>query len=83
MFYAIMSFGGFLGIGKRFHPLPWCVLEYDPRLQGYVVPLDRAALENAPHYDAAELRDLGGAAPHAYDTAVFDYYRPYGGAPWI
>lgn len=45
--YAIMSFGGFLGIGKRFHPLPWSILTYDPSRGGYMVPLDRSALENA------------------------------------
>jgi PRC-barrel domain len=28
--YAVMSFGGFLGIGDRYHPLPWSVLTYDP-----------------------------------------------------
>ena len=34
--YAIMSFGGFLGIGSQYHPLPWSVLKYDTRLGGYV-----------------------------------------------
>src|SRR5271157_4713362 len=28
--YAVMSFGGFLGIGDRYHPLPWDALTYDP-----------------------------------------------------
>ena len=28
--YAIMSFGGFIGIGNQYHPLPWSVLKYDP-----------------------------------------------------
>src|SRR5262245_33318692 len=27
--YAVMSFGGFLGMGERYHPLPWAVLDYD------------------------------------------------------
>ena len=39
--YAVMSFGGFLGIGESYHPLPWKKLTYDPRLGGYVVDLDR------------------------------------------
>jgi hypothetical protein len=39
--YAVMSFGGFLGIGERYHPLPWRVLKYDTRQGGYVVDLDR------------------------------------------
>jgi hypothetical protein len=32
--YAVMSFGGFLGIGESYHPLPWKVLNYDIRLGG-------------------------------------------------
>ena len=39
--YAIMSFGGFLGIGSQYHPLPWSVLKYDTNLGGYVVNLDK------------------------------------------
>jgi hypothetical protein len=48
--YAIMSFGGFLGMGESYHPLPWRVLTYDPKMGGYVVDLDRKRLENAPNY---------------------------------
>src|SRR5579884_1513776 len=53
--YAIMSFGGFLGIGDRYHPLPWSALTYDTNLGGYVVDLDRKRLEGAPSYTAEEL----------------------------
>jgi sporulation protein YlmC with PRC-barrel domain len=49
--YAIMSFGGFLGIGGKFHPLPWDSLDYDPGVGGYVVNLSRQQLEGAPSYD--------------------------------
>ena len=48
--YAIMSFGGFLGMGESYHPLPWRVLTYDTRLGGYVVDLDRSRLEKAPRF---------------------------------
>src|SRR3954451_3285919 len=50
--YAVMSFGGFLGIGERYFPLPWKSLTYDTGLGGYVVDLDRKRLENAPSYSA-------------------------------
>jgi sporulation protein YlmC with PRC-barrel domain len=50
--YAIMSFGGFLGIGEKYHPLPWSTLTYDESKGGYVVNLDRKMLEDAPTYDA-------------------------------
>ena len=55
--YAIMSFGGFLGIGERFHPLPWQSLTYDPGLGGYVVNVTREQLEGAPSYDTREEPD--------------------------
>ena len=43
--YAVMSFGGFLGIGERYHALPWEKLDYDASMGGYVVDIDRATLE--------------------------------------
>jgi PRC-barrel domain len=46
--YAVMSFGGFLGIGESYHPLPWRVLDYDTGLGGYVVDLDKEKLRGAP-----------------------------------
>ncbi len=53
--YAIMSFGGFLGMGNSFHPLPWQSLIYERDAGRYVVDLDRERLENAPSYeDTAE-----------------------------
>src|SRR6202521_1355997 len=52
--YAVMSFGGFLGIGDSYHPLPWKVLTYDTRLDGYVIDLDRERLKNAPRYGLGE-----------------------------
>src|SRR5258705_117332 len=52
--YAIMSFGGFLGIGEKYHPLPWSTLNYDEPKGGYVVNLDKKMLENAPSYDMDE-----------------------------
>jgi hypothetical protein len=51
--YAVMSFGGFLGIGESYHPLPWRVLKYDIRQGGYIVDLDRRRLEGAPSYTAS------------------------------
>lgn len=52
--YAVMSFGGLLGLGERYHPLPWQALTYDPARGGYVVDLDRAAIEAAPSFAAGE-----------------------------
>ena len=46
--YAIMSVGGFLGIGSRYYPLPWSMLRFDTNLMGYVTSVDRAQLKGAP-----------------------------------
>jgi hypothetical protein len=48
--YAVMSFGGFLGIGKSYHPVPWNKLDYDEAQSGYVVDVDKEMLEKAPTY---------------------------------
>jgi hypothetical protein len=52
--YAVMSFGGFMGIGDRYHPLPWSVLTCDTQKGGYTVDLDRSTLETAPTYAGGE-----------------------------
>ena len=43
--YAVMSFGGFLGMGERYHPLPWRALIYSTNLSGYCVDVDHDRLE--------------------------------------
>ncbi|MBN8840831.1 MAG: PRC-barrel domain-containing protein [Sphingomonadales bacterium] len=77
--YAIMSFGGFLGIGEKFHPVPWAVLQYDIERDGFVVPLDETVLKDAPSYSADELRALGGVD---YREALLGYYSRYGMGPY-
>ncbi|MCK8787580.1 PRC-barrel domain-containing protein [Roseomonas sp. NAR14] len=74
--YAILSFGGFLGIGEKHHPLPWSVLEYDTAQGGYVVDIDPSVLEGAPAYARAEEADWND---RAWGQRVHDYYRvrPY------
>lgn len=48
--YAVMSFGGLLGIGDKYHPLPWSRLTYDVAKGGYSVNIDRDRLEGEPTY---------------------------------
>lgn len=68
--YAVMSFGGFLGMGESYHPLPWRALTYDPRQGGYVVDIDRDRLEKAPHYSASD----EPWSDRAYGRQVDEYY---------
>ncbi len=77
--YAILSFGGFLGIGDRQHPLPWAVLDYDPAHSGYVVPMSKEELEKAPSFNPSE---LSGWDDSGYRDSVFAYYAPFGVTPY-
>ncbi len=79
--YALISFGGFLGIGEQIHPVPWAVLDYNTAWEGYVTPLDKAALKAAPNYSHDELAALGGG-DSTYRDRLFAYYGPYGAAPY-
>ena len=55
--YAVMSFGGILGMGKKLYPLPWDMLKYDTELDGYRTQIVKEQLENAPEYNEEELSD--------------------------
>lgn len=80
--YALLSFGGFLGLGERIHPLPWSVLEYDTDKDGYVVPLDKTQLESSPSWSKDELEAFGGDSD--YRERLYDYYAQYGATPyWV
>lgn len=79
--YALLSFGGFLGIGEKFHPLPWSVLDYDVAKAGYVVPLGEAALRTAPSYTKSELEAFG-AGDQSYRETLYAYYANFGAAPY-
>ena len=68
--YAVMSFGGFLGIGDDHYPIPWSKLDYDTEQGGYVVDLDREKLKDGPKYRAGEEPDFN----RGYDQRVYDYY---------
>lgn len=67
--YAALEFGGFLGMGKERYPIPWSMLTYDTERDGYVVPLQKSQLEQAPRYD-------GGAPDYTdeYGRRVYEHY---------
>jgi hypothetical protein len=72
--YAVMSFGGFLGLGHDHYPVPWARLTYNERLGGYEVNISDQELKGAPKYGENEWtwdRDQG--------QKVYDYYKvpPY------
>lgn len=48
--YAVMSFGGFLGLGHSHYPLPWGLLKYNSTLDGYQTTVTEAQLKDAPAF---------------------------------
>ena len=72
--YAVLEFGGFLGMGTDRYPLPWNMLKYDTAKEGYVVPLDKDKLEKAPRYAETEVPEY----TTDYGKRVYNYY----GADW-
>ena len=48
--YAVMSFGGFLGMGGEEHAIPWSKLTYDTRLDGYQTDISETQLQGAPAF---------------------------------
>lgn len=68
--YAVLSFGGFLGMGHDHYPLPWSMLNYDTQQGGYVVDLDRKLLDEAPRHMADERPDYDDG----YGRNVYQYY---------
>ncbi len=78
--YAVMSFGGFLGMGQKYHPLPWRVLTYDESQGGYNIDLTSDQLRAAPAYSEEELGSF--RAGRDYDR-VTSYYGGLGYPPTI
>ena len=78
--YAVMSFGGFLGIGEKYHPLPWNVLTYDEAKGGYNIDLTTDQLRGAPSYSRDELSGFGARTA---DEKVDTYYGGLGYPPLI
>jgi hypothetical protein len=69
--YAVVSFGGFLGMGEDYYPVPWPNLKYDTRLGGYRVGITEDQLKGAPKYNRNREWDW---SDRANDRRVYDYY---------
>lgn len=74
--YAVMSFGGFLGIGDDHYPVPWSLLTYNTNLGGYEVNISDAQLRGAPRFGQGDDWDR---YDRDRETALYSYYgvTPY------
>ena len=74
--YAVLSFGGFLGLGDKLFAIPWSRLSLDEDRKVFILNIDRATLEKAPGFDKDNWPDM---ADRAWGSQVHTYYnsRPY------
>jgi hypothetical protein len=76
--YAVLSYGGFLGMGEKHFPIPWASLTYNPALEAYELNLTEAELGKAPSYATGSDFDWGD---RQREQELHSYYRvpPYWG----
>src|SRR3989440_8747444 len=70
--YAVVSFGGFLGMGEEHFPMPWASLKYDTGLEGYRVNVTEDQLTGAPRFNRNADWDW---SDRSRDRTVHEYYR--------
>ena len=70
--FGVMSFGGVLGMGEKYHPVPWAAIDYDEGENAYVINLTKDQLKAAP---ADSLEELTRNDGRAYADRAFDYYK--------
>jgi len=72
--FAALGFGGVLGMGEKFYPVPWSVLDYSKDKGGYVIPVAQDVLDRAPTYRLEDLtRDDGQLSE--IRAKSYDYYN--------
>jgi sporulation protein YlmC with PRC-barrel domain len=72
--FAALGFGGVLGMGEKYAPVPWAVLDYDEDKDGYVVPLSEDQIKSAPAYKLSDLVKSGSDFTSIRETS-YDYYK--------
>jgi sporulation protein YlmC with PRC-barrel domain len=74
--YAVLSFGGFLGMGDKLFAIPWSRLSLDEDNKVFVLSVDRATLEKAPGFDKNNWPDM---TEHSWGVRIYEYYgvAPY------
>ena len=78
--YAVLSFGGFLGMGNKLFALPWSALRLDEDKKHFVLDVDKKKLENAPGFDKDNWPDMSDTS---WGTQLSTYYKvsPYWESP--
>jgi len=69
--YAVLSFGGFLGMGNKLFAVPWAALRLDEDKKHFILDIDKKKLENAPGFDKDNWPDM---ADTSWGARIFSYY---------
>jgi sporulation protein YlmC with PRC-barrel domain len=69
--YAVLSFGGFLGMGDKLFPVPMEAIHFHPERELCVLDVDKETLKNAPGYDRDTLPDTND---QAWRSQIFSHY---------
>jgi sporulation protein YlmC with PRC-barrel domain len=74
--YAVISFGGILGMGNRLFAVPWSALRVDEDEKCFILNASKSTLENAPGFDPDNWPDM---ADTTWRDEVFSHYgaSPY------
>jgi len=74
--YAVLSFGGVLGIGDKLFAIPWSAMTLDADRECFVLDIDKEQLKNAPGFDKDHWPSM---ADHTWGEQVHSFYnrRPY------
>ncbi len=70
--FAVLSFGGFLGVSEKYHPVPWSTLDYDEKEKSYVVSFTKELLQAAPVGSVEELTKNDGLN---FRDRTYAYYK--------
>ena len=69
--YAVLSFGGFLGMGNKLFAVPLQAMRLSREEKRFVLDVDKERLKNAPGFDKDQWPDF---ADPAYNTKLYSYY---------
>lgn len=70
--YAVLSYGGFLGMGERLFAVPWAALKLDTVNKRFVLNIDKERLENAPGFDKDHWPDM---ADQSWRDQIESFYE--------
>jgi sporulation protein YlmC with PRC-barrel domain len=70
--FAVVGFGGFLGVKEKYHPIPWASLDYNEGENSYVVDYTKEQLQAAPAGSIDELTRDDGTS---FRDRAYDYYK--------